>query len=178
MRRARIVIAVLAAVATSAASSASAQTFTFTTFQRYIDSYREQFGIPGLSWAIVQNGEVVTVPGGSGGSGKQDVEANIAANADTPYFIGNLSQIFGSALLLEKCYDQDTLELRDQVTRWVPQYPDQSTTVGQLLTHQSTAGTYAYDPGRFADLTAVFEVEGVGRERGHAADGVFEAEDL
>jgi len=148
---------VLITVATSAASSASAQTFTFTTFQRYIDSYREQFGIPGLSWAIVQGGEVVTVQGGSGGSGKQDVEANIAANDQTPYFIGNLSQIFGSTLLLEKCYDQDTLELGDQVTRWVPDYPDQATTVGQLLTHQSSAGTYVYDPTRFADLTAVVE---------------------
>jgi CubicO group peptidase (beta-lactamase class C family) len=104
---------------------------------------------------VVQGGEVP--PGSFGASGKQDVEANIAASADTPYFIGNLSQIFGSTLLLEKCYDQETLELRDQVTRWVPGYPEQATTVGQLLTHQSPAGAYAYDPGRFAGLTAVVE---------------------
>jgi CubicO group peptidase (beta-lactamase class C family) len=156
VRRARIVIAVLTVIATSAVTSVSAQTsFTFNVFQRYLDSYREQFGIPGLSWVVVQGGEVL--PGSFGASGKQDVEANIAASADTPYFIGNLSQIFGSTLLLEKCYDQDTLELRDEVTRWVPGYPEQATTVGQLLTHQSSAGAYAYDPGRFAGLTAVVE---------------------
>ena len=84
---------------------------------------------------------------GQTGLGKQDLEANTPARADTPYFIGNLSQIFGSALLLQKCYDQDTLELKDQIIRWVPGYTDEATTVGQLLTHQSPAGSYALRPG-------------------------------
>ena len=52
---------------------------------------------------------------------------------------------------------KNTLELTDPVTRWVPAYPEQDTTVGQLLTHQSPSGTYAYDTGRFASLTAVIE---------------------
>jgi CubicO group peptidase (beta-lactamase class C family) len=153
VRRVGIVIAVLTTVATSAVTPASAQTLTFTVFQRYLDSYREQFGIPGLSAVVIQGGVNVL----ASGSGKQDLEANVAATADTPYFIGNLSQIFGSTLLLEKCHDQDTLELGDQVTRWVSTYPEPSTTVGQLLTHQSPAGAYAYDPGRFSSLTAVIE---------------------
>lgn len=153
MRRAGIVIAVFIAVATSAVTSASAQTLTFNVFERYINSYREQFGIPGLSAVVIQGGETVLKMG----SGKQDVEANVAATVDTPYFIGNLAQIFGSTLLLEKCYDQDTLELRDEVTRWVPTYPEPATTVAQLLTHQSPTGPYAYDPGRFASLTSVIE---------------------
>lgn len=143
----------LAAVATTAATPAFAQqSLTFTLFEKYLDSYREQFGIPALSVTVIQDGAIWGI-----GLGRQDLEANVAATADTPYFIGNLSQVFGSTLLLEKCYDQDTLELRDDVTRWVPDYPDRSTTVGQLLTHQSTSGAYAYDPGRFASLTAVIE---------------------
>jgi CubicO group peptidase (beta-lactamase class C family) len=155
VRRARIVIAVIAAVATTAATPAFGQTpsFTYTLFEKYLDSYREQFGIPGLSAIVLQGGQ----PLGTSGLGKQDVEANIAATPDTPYFVGNLSQIFGSTLLLEKCYDEDTLELKDSVVRWVPGYPDQATKVGQLLTHQSSAGAYAYDPDRFADLTEVVE---------------------
>jgi CubicO group peptidase (beta-lactamase class C family) len=148
----RTVIVVLVVVAFSAAVPASAQTYTFSLFERYLDSYREQYGVPGLSAVIIQRGEVWST-----GLGRQDVEANTPARADTPYFIGNLSEIFGATLLLEKCFDQDTLELRDSVARWVPTYPDQATTVGQLLTHQSASGVYAYDPGRFSSLTGVVE---------------------
>jgi len=144
---------VLAAVATSAATTASAQTLAFNVFERYLASYREEFGIPGLSFVIIQRGVFVS----KGGLGKQDVEANLPSREDTPYFIGNLSQIFGSTLLLEKCYDQNTLELQDRVTRWVPAYGDQGTTVGQLLTHQTPSGAYAYDTSRFSNLTAVIE---------------------
>jgi CubicO group peptidase (beta-lactamase class C family) len=154
VRRARIVIAVLAAVATSAATPAFAQEeLQYTLFERYLDSYREQFGIPAVSFAVIQGGKPVKVAG----LGKQDIEANQPATPETPYFVGTLSQIFGSTLLLEKCYDQDTLELRDDVTRWVPGYPDRSTTVGELLTHRSASGAYVYDPGRFASLTDVIE---------------------
>jgi CubicO group peptidase (beta-lactamase class C family) len=153
VRRARTVIVVLVVVALSAAAPASAQTLTLDFFQRYLDSYREQYGIPALSVVVVQRGQLVVKIG----LGKQDLEANIPASIDTPYFIGNLSQIFGATLLLEKCYDQETLELKDEVTRWVPAYSDPVTTVGQLLTHQSPSGAYIYDPARFSDLTAVIE---------------------
>jgi CubicO group peptidase (beta-lactamase class C family) len=153
VRRAGNVIIVLVVVAVSAVVPASAQTLTYSYFERYLESYREQYGIPALSAVVLQGGQVI----GQSGLGRLDVEANIPARADTAYFVGNLSQVFGSTLLLKKCYDQDTLELRDQVIRWVPGYADAATTVGQLLTHQSPAGTYAYDPQRFASLTAVIE---------------------
>jgi CubicO group peptidase (beta-lactamase class C family) len=155
VRRAGNVIIVLVVIAVAAVVPASAQTpsLTYSYFERYLESYREQYGIPALSAVVLQGGQFV----GQSGLGRQDVEGNVPARADTAYFIGNLSQIFGSALLLKKCYDQDTLELRDQVTRWIPGYTDAATTVGQLLTHQSTGGTYAYDPQRFASLTAVIE---------------------
>lgn len=140
-------------VALSAAAPASAQTLTLEFFQRYLESYREQYGIPALSAVVFQRGQKIW----EGALGRQDIEGNVAARIDTPYFIGNLSQIFGATLLLEKCFDEDTLELRDEVTRWVPQYGDPTTTVGQLLTHQSPSGAYVYDTARFSSLTAVIE---------------------
>jgi CubicO group peptidase (beta-lactamase class C family) len=154
VRRVRTVIVVLVLVAISAVAPISAQqTLTYTIFKDYLDSYREQYGIPALSAAVVQGGQVVW----SVGLGKQDLEANITARADTPYFVGNLSQIFGSTLLLRKCYDQDTLELKDEIVRWVPAYGGPAATVGQILTHQSSSGAYAFDPDRFSSLTAVIE---------------------
>ena len=139
----------------SAAVPASAQTipYTFSVFQRYLESYREQYGIPGMSAVVISHGEVVWKVG----LGMQDIEGGTPATPDTPYFVGNLSQIFGSTLLLEKCYDEDTLELRDRIIRWVPSYESTDTTVGQLLTHQTSSGAYAYDPGRYAGLTGVIE---------------------
>ena len=146
-------LAVLAAVAASAVATVSAQSLTYSLFERYLESYREQYGIPGLSVAIVQRGVLVW----DAGLGKQDVEANVNASPDTPYYIGALSQIFGSTLLLQKCLDQNTLELGDRVVRWTPQFPEAETTVRQLLSHQSAAGAYLYDPNRFSGLTGVVE---------------------
>jgi len=140
-------------VAISAVTPASAQVdLPYALFSGYLDEYRKQYGIPALSAVVIQRGVRVW----SAGLGKQDVEGNVSARDDTPYFVGNLSQIFGSTLLLEKCYDQDTLELKDSMIRWVP-YGDAATTIGQLLTHQSPAGAYAYDPLRFASVTSVIE---------------------
>ena len=155
MRNARTVIVVLVLAALLAPATASAQSvpYTFSVFQRYLESYREQYGIPGMSAVVIDHGDIVW----KAGLGMQDVEASTPATPDTPYFVGNLSQIFGSTLLLEKCYDQDTLELRDQIIRWVPSYGNSDATVGQLLTHQTSSGAYAYDPGRYAGLTAVIE---------------------
>lgn len=152
MRRARSAIIVLAAAALSAAVPASAQPLTYSLLERYLDSYREQYLIPGMSVAVVQGGVSVMEVG----LGKQDLEANANATPDTPYFVGNLSQIFGATLLLRKCLDQETLELTDRVVRWTT-YPDDTTTVAQLLSHQQTSGAYVYDPGRFAALTRVIE---------------------
>ena len=139
-------------VAISAAVPLSAETLVYSYFKDYLEQYRIQYGIPGLSAVVIQDGVIWSTA-----LGKQDLEANIAARDDTPYFVGNLSQIFGATLLLEKCFVQDTLVLKDHIVRWVPSYGDSATTVGQLLTHQSPSGAYAYDPGRFASLTDVIE---------------------
>jgi CubicO group peptidase (beta-lactamase class C family) len=152
VRRISLVIAVLAVVATSTAVPASAQSLPVSFFERYLDALREQYAIPGLSYAVIQGGTAQ-----ARGLGKRDVEANLNAEDTTPYYVGNLSQIFGSTLLLQKCMDDNTLELTDRVTRWVP-FPEPETTVGQLLAHQSpVSGAYAYDTARFASLTQVVE---------------------
>jgi CubicO group peptidase (beta-lactamase class C family) len=155
VRRARSVAVVFALVATSAVVPASAQTLelTYSLFERYLESYREQYAIPAISVALVQRGTVVW----DQGLGKPDIDASASATADTPYYIGNLSQIFGATLVLRKCFDQSTLELSDRVVRWVPTYSEQDTTVGELLSHRSPNGTFAYDPARFSSVTGVVE---------------------
>lgn len=152
MRTTRTVaVALLALVALG--QHLSAQSLTFSLFERYLESLRVETGIPGLSAAIVQNGRVAW----EGGFGFQNVESAVRAEADTPYPIADLSQTVASTLLLQQCVDSGRLEVSDRVRRWVSPYPDETTTVGELLRHASPAGGFKYDPSRFADLTGVVE---------------------
>jgi CubicO group peptidase (beta-lactamase class C family) len=130
--------------------AAQAQNFAYDLFGRYVDSVRQQAGIPGMSVKVIQNGAEW-----DSGFGFQDVDGRVPATPDTPYYIGDISQTLGAALLVRKCYEQDTLELGDLVTRWVPDYPDGNATVGHLLTHTTNAGSFQYSLDRFAGLTDV-----------------------
>jgi len=149
---------------------ASAQSLSFSVFAGYLENFRSEAAIPGMSAVILQDGVVVW----ERGFGKQDVDANIVATPDTPYAIGQLSQVFGSTLLLRKCMDQSYARLSDKVIRWMPEYPEPLTTLAQLLSHTSPIGTYQYSPDRFEALTGVIE-ECVDRKyREVLADDVFD----
>lgn len=133
------------------------QTLTFSLFGSYLESFREQAAIPGLSVAVVQNGVTVW----ERGFGRRDVDTGAVATPDTPYLIGDLSQTIGSTLLLRKCVDQWYLRLTDRVERWNPAFPGPSTSIQAVLGHISPGGVYAFDPVRFAALTPVIEECGV-----------------
>jgi CubicO group peptidase (beta-lactamase class C family) len=140
-------------VSMATADLASAQSLSFSLFERYLESLREEAGIPGISATVVQNGRVVW----ERGFGRQDVENNVWASPTTPYLIGDVSQALGAAYLLRKCMDQSYAEVGDRVVRWVPQYSDAATTIRQLLSHTNAGGQFSYDLRRFSDLTPVIE---------------------
>ena len=73
--------------------------------------FARQSGIPGLSAAIIQNGRVVW----DKGLGYQDVENSIAATAETPYPVFDLTQALSSTVVLQQCLEQRYLELTDRV---------------------------------------------------------------
>ena len=153
MRRLSIATAVLLGTVVLGQRT-EAQTLTFSLFERYLDSFRLEAGIPGMSATILQNGLVVW----ERGFGRRDVEAAQPATPDTPYLIGGLTQTFGATLLLRTCVDQGAVELTDPVSQWIPAYPERHTTLAHLLSHVAPTGTgYRYSPGRFAALTAVVE---------------------
>ena len=131
----------------------SAQSLPYELFARTLESLRIEAGIPAISAAIVQDGKIAW----SSGFGKQDIEANISARADTPYAIGSLAQTLGTTLLLRKCVDQSYLEVTDRVIRWTPAYPETETTVGELLSHTAPEKIFRYAPARLSALTGVIE---------------------
>jgi CubicO group peptidase (beta-lactamase class C family) len=153
LRRLGIATAALLGIVVSTRPS-DAQGLTFSLFERYLESFRIEAGIPGLSAVILQNGVVVW----ERGLGRRDVDSAAPATPDTPYLIGGLSQTFGATLLLRKCVDQWGAQIDDPVALRNSSFPEPQTTLRQLLSHTAPGGgEYRYSRERFASLTAVIE---------------------
>ena len=140
-------------VASAAQQQPAAQSLSFALFERYLESLREQAGIPGMSAIVLLEGTEVW----SAGFGRADMEAGLRPTADTPYLIGDLSQALGATLLLKECIDESYAELNDPVREWFPAFPESNTTIAQLLAHVANDGSFRYDLARFAALTPVIE---------------------
>ena len=153
MRTIKTALAALLTLAALGPSTEAQGSLPISLFERYVESIRRQTGIPGMSAAIVQDGRLAW----DKGFGYQNVAGLIAATADTPYPILGLSQTLSSTALLRRCVELSHLELSDRVRRWDPEYPDDGTTVAQLLSHASPSGSFNYDASRFAALTRVLE---------------------
>jgi CubicO group peptidase (beta-lactamase class C family) len=148
-----LVCGALIGVAVFEQPSSAQSALDYDLFERTLESLRIEAGIPAISGAIVQDGKIPW----TAGLGRQDLEGNVTARADTPYVIGALSQTLASTLLLRKCVDQSYLEVTDRVVRWTPTYPEIDTTVSELLSHTAPDKTFRYAPPRLSALTPVLE---------------------
>jgi CubicO group peptidase (beta-lactamase class C family) len=126
---------------------------TASPFESYLESLRAQAGIPGMSAALVQNGQIVW----ERGFGFQNQESRIRATPDTPYPIADISQTFASVLVLQ-CAEERRLRIDDTLKQHGGAVPESSATLRQVLSHASAgAGSFHYDPERYAQLTPVVE---------------------
>jgi CubicO group peptidase (beta-lactamase class C family) len=152
MRRALPAL-VVALLASTVALTAQSGDFLTLRFERYLDALRSQAGIPGLSGIILREGTVIW----EAGLGVHNVDRSLPATPDTPYYIGDLTQVFTATMVLQ-CVEQGTLSFDDPVV--VSQAEGQApvvATVRQLLIHAGTAADgppFQYSPTRFAALTS------------------------
>lgn len=129
------------------ASSALAQDAAMVEVDRTMENYRLDSHIPGMVWAIVQDGRVIHVKA----AGVQDIEAKRAVTPDTLFRIASMTKAF-TALSILKLRDEGKLALDEPVERYVPElrgwkYPTDDSPkirVRELLTH--TAGFVTDDP--------------------------------
>ena len=166
--RAALVAAVLAAAVTLHVP-VRAQSLSFSLFDRYLDSLRQQANIPALSGLISQNGTIVW----ERALGRQNLESATPTTFETTYPIGGLSQTIGATLLLQKCVDDRGARVSDRIVRWDSAYPEPGTTLHALLTHTSPDGSFVYSPARFAALTGVIEQCATGRYGPIAEEAIF-----
>jgi CubicO group peptidase (beta-lactamase class C family) len=142
-------------VVLSSSHPISANSFALALFEQYLESIRQQAGIPGLSAAIVQDEQIVW----ERGFGFQDVESSVRTTPDTPYPVGGLTQALGGVVVLGYA-ERGRIGLESPVTDYVPAFPDSSAIVGEVLAHTSDrtgASGFNYNPARFAMLSGVAE---------------------
>jgi len=128
---------------------------TVPLLESYLESLRQQAGIPGMS-AVLARDRVV---GWSRGFGYADVNARIAATPDTPYLVGDVSETFAATLLLQ-CVEQRHLFLDDPLSTLGLSQPEPDATLRGLLSHATPEGAptpFVFSPDRFSHLTDVVE---------------------
>jgi CubicO group peptidase (beta-lactamase class C family) len=128
---------------------------TLPLLDSYLESLRQQSGIPGMSAAIVRDGSIIWEKG----YGYRDVAARIPATPDTPYLVGDLSGTLAATLLLQ-CVEERRLTLDEPVGAHGLTQPEPEATLRGLLTHAApdgSKGPFLYSPERYANLTALTE---------------------
>jgi CubicO group peptidase (beta-lactamase class C family) len=127
---------------------------TLPVLESYLESLRLQTGIPGMSAAVVRDGEIAWEKG----FGYANVAARVRATPDTPYLIGDATATLSAVLLLE-CVEQRRLALDDPIEKYGATQPEPTATLRQLLSHAAPGApdSFTYSPDRFAHLTEVME---------------------
>jgi CubicO group peptidase (beta-lactamase class C family) len=129
---------------------AQAQVLVYEVFGAYLDSLRDQAGIPGLAAAIVDTNGIVW----ERAYGRQDVDRALAMRTDTPFNADGLTQTMTAAMVL-RCVEERRLSLDDSVGTFGVPTTEPDATVRQLLTHTSGAHdnlTFLLRPERLAPL--------------------------
>lgn len=137
MSHRRPAAAALLGLAFFAASSAQAD-----KIDDYIQKRMQQRKIPGLSLAVIRDGEVVKAQG----YGLSNVELNVAATPETIYQSGSVGKQF-TATLAMMLVEEGKLSLDDRIAKHIPGAPKswKDITVRHLLTHTSGLSNSIYE---------------------------------
>lgn len=144
------------ALITALAGPASAQ-FDFAKVDAYIQTQMQRNGIPGVSIAVTQGGQVVYLRGyGTAGRGQP-------MTPDTPMYIGSTSKSF-TALAVLQLLEQGKLDLDAPVQRYLPWFTladenaARAITLRNLLNHSSGLSDLQYvEVHRVPDTASIEE---------------------
>ncbi len=124
--------------ATKPAATAADYTTALAAIEKSLEEKRKEFGIPGMSLAIVKDDKIIYLKG----LGVKDFEKNIQVTPDTRFAIGSSSKAF-TAMLAVMSADDGKLSLDDSPKKFLPYFTlrdeDAATkiTMRDLLSHRS-----------------------------------------
>lgn len=113
-----------------------------------IEAHMRDLHIPGLSLAVVRNGQIIKAQG----YGLADMELNVKAMTNTVYEIGSLTKQF-TAVAIMMLIEEGKLNLDDRMSKFLTNVPLSwdSITIRQLLNHSSGIQNYLAVPA-FPDI--------------------------
>jgi CubicO group peptidase (beta-lactamase class C family) len=161
MQRSIRAVAVAAAVLVLVPHPSAQQPSIFTpggvlpVLDAYLESLRQQVGIPGMSAAVVSDGAIIWEKG----YGFKNVSTHERAAADTPYLVGDVSETLAAVLLLQ-CVEQRRVTLDDPFQKYGLTEPEGSATLRGLLSHAAPDGnkdSFLFNPDRYGQLTPLME---------------------
>jgi len=110
-------------------------------FEQRVEQLRRQFGVPGVTIAIVENGKVTLAKGW----GVRDITTNQPVDADTIFFTGSTGKAFTNAALAT-LVDEGKIKWDDKVIDHMPDFRmwdpwvTREMTIRDLLVHRSGLG--------------------------------------
>lgn len=127
-----LLISLAAAPSAPAQEPADLRPATRKRIEATIQSEMDRQGIPGLSIAVVVDGEVRW----TAGFGLADLENDVPATAETVYRLGSIAKPI-TAIATMQLAEQGQLDLDAPVQRYVPEFPEKKwpVTCRQLLSH-------------------------------------------
>src|SRR5690606_8454371 len=126
------------AVGTAPAASASKYSAALAAIETKVEARRKELGIPGMSLAIVKDGEVIYAKG----LGYKDFEGKVPVTADTQFAIGSATKAF-TGLTVLMAQDAGKLSLDDSPRKYLPYFrmfdpeTNEKITIRDLLSHTS-----------------------------------------
>jgi CubicO group peptidase (beta-lactamase class C family) len=129
----------LGGLASTPADAGAQSDRSLPAVHRFLGEELRRQHIPGLSVAIVRDGQLVFARG----YGYANLEHRVPATDSTVYQSGSLGKQFTAALVLQLA-DSGRFSLEDPIRRWLPEGPPRwdSVTVRHLLTHTSGIPDY------------------------------------
>jgi len=136
-------------------AAAAAESESLARLEAKVSSLREALRIPGLSAAVVKDGELIWARG----FGTADLGGGIEATAETPYGLASVTKPFAAFLLMKKV-ETGELDLDAPVGEFGIDLGNDAITVRHLLSHTSDGipgSHYQYSGNRYSMLTVVIE---------------------
>ena len=130
---------------------------SYDQFEAELSSIRQIALIPGMSAAIVKDQQLIWAQG----FGYADLDKQIPASQDTPYFLASVTKPF-AAILLMQLVEQGELDLSGPISKYDIQVGNPDVIqVRHILSHTSNGEQpgekFQYNGDRFAELDLVFK---------------------
>lgn len=151
-----LMVALLTGCRATAARPAAVTAETWNQFEAELESLRQLMKIPGMSAAVVEDGQLVWARG----LGYADVEYHIPATPETPYHLASVTKPFAAVIVMQ-LVREGKLSLDDPVARYGVNLPEgDKVLVRHLLSHTSEGvpgAHYQYNGNRYGMLSQVVQ---------------------